>query len=252
MGMTFSTRLATAALVVAMSSMVAAQTVDEIITKSIAAVGGRAALQKIKSRRVTGTITLGTPGGNIDGTVEIVYAAPNKSRSLITADLSALGAGTLTLDQRFDGSAGYILDSLQGNREMTGNQLDNMRNGSFPHPFLNYKELGFSAKLEGKDKVGDRDAYVIVFEPATGSTVRQYIDAETFLPIQSKVKIEVPQLGSDVEQTVLLSDYRDVDGVKIPFLMKVSSTVQNYTVVTTKVEHNVPIDEKLFAKPAAP
>src|SRR6185503_7751965 len=170
-----STRLGAAILLVALPSAVAAQSADEIITKSIAASGGRAAMQKIKSRKMTGTITLATPAGDIAGTIEMLNVAPNKSRVLINADLTAVGAGPLTLDQRFDGSVGYILDTLQGNRDMTGNQLDNMRNGSFPHPFLNYKELGISAKLEGKETVGDREAYVLVFEPTTGSAIRQYL-----------------------------------------------------------------------------
>jgi hypothetical protein len=247
-----STRIGAAILLTAMASAAAAQSVDEIIAKSIAAAGGRAALLKLKSRRMTGSITLHTPAGDIAGSVEILNAVPNKSRSLINADLSALGAGPLTLDQRFDGNVGYILDSLQGNREMTGNQLDNMRNGSFPHPFLNYKELGIAAQLDGKETVDGREAFVLLFEPTTGSAIRQYLDAETYLPIKTMLKIEIPQLGREVEQTTLLSDYRDVDGVKTPFLLKASSSVQSYTVVIAKVEHNIPIDDALFVKPPAP
>ena len=73
-----------------------------------------------------------------------------------------------------------MLDNLQGNRDITGNQLDNLRSGSFPHPFLNYKAMGTTAQLGGKEKVGERDAYLLIFEPTSGSVVRQYIDAETY------------------------------------------------------------------------
>src|SRR5262245_36736462 len=66
-----------------------AQTVDEVLNKSIAALGGRAALAKLKSRSSVGTITIMTPAGDISGTVEVLNAAPNKSRSLIKADLTA-------------------------------------------------------------------------------------------------------------------------------------------------------------------
>jgi len=228
------------------------QTVDEVITKSVAASGGRAALTKLKSRAMTGTITLTTPAGEIVGSIEILNAAPNKLRSVVKADLSALGAGQLVQEQRFDGTSGYILDTLQGNRDITGNQLDNLRNGSFPTPYLNYKELGIAAKLSGREKVGDRDAYVLILEPTAGSAVRQFIDAETFLPLRTVVKVDVPQVGREVEITTDLLDYRDVDGVKVPFLLKTSSEIQNYTITLTKVEHNVPVDDKLFVKPAAP
>src|SRR5262245_22585479 len=90
---------ATAALAILLCSSVAhGQTADEIIEKVLTAVGGRAALAKLKSRTSTGTITLATPAGNITGTIEILAAAPNKLRSLVKADLTALGAGPLTQD----------------------------------------------------------------------------------------------------------------------------------------------------------
>ena len=244
-----SFRLAAAIVLLLAASVASAQTAEEIIEKSVAAMGGRGALAKIKSRSATGAIVLSTPAGDINGSVELLNAAPNKSRSLIKADLSALGAGQLTIDQRFDGHSGYVLDSLQGNREITGNMLDNMRNGSFPHSYLNYKDLGISVKLLGKEKAGDRDAYVLLFDPASGSEVRNFIDAETFLPIRVVVKVDIPQIG-ELEQTNDLLDYRDVDGVKIPFRVRASSSVQNYTITIDKVEHNAAVDEALFAKPA--
>jgi hypothetical protein len=225
------------------------QTADEVIERSLKAVGGRAAHGKIKSRSMTGTIAFATPAGDISGSIEVLSALPNKSRTLIKADLSSMGVGALVLDQRFDGSTGYVLDSLQGNREITGNQLDNMRNGSFPHPFLTFKDQGISVSLAGKEKVGEREAFVLVFDPPTGSAVRQYIDAETYLPTKVVVTVDVPQLGREVEQTNEFSDYREVDGVKLPYRMRSTSSVQNFTVTITKVEHNAPVDQSLFVKP---
>ena len=246
--MRLATRLAMALVVLLSASAVSAQTADEVIEKSIAALGGRAAHAKIKTRSMTGTITLVTPAGDIPGTIEILNALPNKVRTLIKADLTSLGAGPLVIDQRFDGQSGYVLDTLQGNREITGNQLDNMRNTGFPNAFLTYKELGFSVKLQGKEKVGEREFHVLVFEPTTGSTIRQYVDAQTFIPTRFVMKVEVPQIG-EIEQTTELSDYRDVDGVKLPFKLNASSSVQSYTVDLAKIEHNVAVDEKLFVKP---
>jgi hypothetical protein len=243
-------RLAVAVLLLASARVASAQTVEEVIDKSIAAMGGRAAMVKLKSRAMAGTITLSTPAGDINGTIEMFNAAPNKSRSLIKADLSALGAGQLVVDQRFDGNVGYVLDSLQGNREITGGQLEGLRNGIFPHPFLDYKERGTAAKLTGKEKVGDREAFVLTFEPTSGPMVRNYIDAQTYLPISSIVKVNVPQLGADIEQTTEFLDYKDVDGIKLPFRVKASSSVQNFVVNITKVEHNTTIDPALFSKPA--
>ena len=241
-------RSAIAVVVLASAQLASAQTADEIIEKSITAMGGRAAFDKIKTRSMSGTITLNTPVGDIPGSVEILNARPNKARTLIKADLSAVGAGPLTIDQRFDGQNGYVVDTLQGNRDMTGNQLDNMRNQGFPHAFLSYKDAGFSVKLQGKEKLGKGEAYVLVFEPAKGSTIRQFIDAQTLLPVQFSLTVSVPQMG-DIEQTTTLDDYRDVDGIKMPFKLTSSSSLQSFTVALDKIAHNVEVDEKLFVKP---
>jgi zinc protease len=247
---TVSRRLVMAVLLLGWVQGASAQTADEIIEKYLTAIGGRAALGKLKTRSMIGTITLSTPGGDVSGPVEIVSQEPNKSRTLIKLDLSSFGAGQMIFDQRFDGTSGYVLDSLQGNRDITGNQLENMKNGSFPNPFLNYREMGATVELGGKEKVGEREAYLLIFKPTSGSVVRQYLDAESYLPIRVVVKVAAPQVG-ELEQTTELLDYRDVDGVKVPFQVKATSSVQSSTITITKVEHNTKIDEALFSKPAA-
>ena len=241
-------RLAAVVVVLAWAHVSSAQTADEILEKSIAAMGGREAMEKITSRSMTGDISLTTPAGEIPGTVEITNAAPNKSRTVIKADLSAFGAGPLVIDQRFDGKAGYVLDSLQGDRDITGNQLDNLKSNSFPHAFLTYKAQGIAVKLAGKSKVGERDAFELIFEPSTGSPIRQFIDADSFLPVKTVIKANLPQVG-DIEQTAIASDFRAVDGVKVPYKIEVTSPATGFTMTFSKITNNVAIDEKSFLKP---
>ena len=81
----------------------AAQTADEIVEKHIAALGGRAVLGKLTSRVITGTFTVSTPAGEFSGPIEVSNQAPNKVRTLIKLDLTAVGVGQMTIDQRFDG-----------------------------------------------------------------------------------------------------------------------------------------------------
>jgi hypothetical protein len=226
-----------------------AQTADEIIEKYLSALGGRAALSKIKSRHVTGTATFSSPAGDLPGTIEVFNQAPNKSRTLLKLDLSVAGMGTATVDQRFDGESGYVTDTLQGNRDITGNQLENLRNGTFPSPFLNYKERGATAEFVRKEQVGGRDAFVLLLKPKSGSTVQCFIDAESSLLLKTIVVTNMPQLGGDVQQTTELLDYRDQDGIKIPFQVRNTSNVQAYTINLTKVENNVALDSTMFSKP---
>ena len=228
----------------------AAQTADDIIEKDLAALGGRTALSNLRSRSMKGTIT-GSSG--LTGPVEILNEVPNKSRTFVQLDLSGLGLGTnkFVQDKRFDGTSGYVIDTMQGNRDITGEELDAMKNAQFPSPLLNYKGIGTTVELAGKEKVGDRDAYVLIGKPKAGPVIRYYIDAETYLPIRSVMKIMVSQLGTEVEQTTETSDFREVDSVKVPFRIKTTSSLQTVLVTITQVEQNKQIDQSLFSKPDA-
>lgn len=235
------------ALVLGGTAVARAQTADDIVDKTIAAIGGREALGKLTSRHTTGKIAVSTPAGELPGTIEIYNQAPNLLRTLLTVDLSALGAGTMTLDQRFDGTTGSAVDSMQGARDLTGDQLANMRNADFPTPLLRYKDKGTKIALTGKEKVGEKDAFALAITPTTGPASRVLVDAESYLPLRLVVALELPEVGR-MEQTTDLSDYRDVDGVKVPFSIRNSSAIQTVAVTVTKVEHNVTLDPAMFKK----
>ena len=241
-------RVVVTVLALGWAQVASAQTADEVIEKHLAALGGRAALAKVTSRTMTGTIAVSTPVGELSGPVEVINMAPNKARTLIKLDLSAVGAGEMTVDQRFDGTTGIVMDSMQGNRDIAGDQLESMKSSTFPSPFLDYKERGVSVELGPKEKIGARDAFLLTVKPKTGPAVKQYLDAETYLPLRVVAKIDVPQMGT-VEQTTDFSDFREVDGIKVAFSVKSSSSVQSFTITVSKVEQNGKIDETLFSKP---
>jgi hypothetical protein len=243
-----SCRLTVAALLFCFAHTGAAQTADDIIEKHLAASGGRAALGKLTSRSMTGTVSLSTPGGEITGPFELVNQVPNKARTVITLDLTALGAGKMVFEERFDGTTGYVIDTMQGNRELTGNHLENLRNEVFPTPFLAYKERGETVELGGKESINGRDAHLVILRPKSGPPLRRYLDAESFLEVRFITTASGQQ--GDVDQTIDLLDHRDVDGVRVPFQLKGTSAVQTFTVNVTTVEHNQTIDQSVFSRPS--
>ena len=248
--MTIFNRAACAALlVVGTVTSSAAQTAEDIVERHLTAVGGRAALAKLTSRTMTGTISVTIEAGDLQGQLEVTTATPNKSRTLLGLDLSAFGLGKMVHDERFDGSAGYILDSMQGNREITGNQLHNLRNDTFPTALLDYKGQGASVALAGKEKVDDRDAYVLIRTPKAGPPIKHYIDVESHLEIRTVTTNDSPDLGP-YELTVIFGDYREVDGVKVPFQIRGVSNAENFNAVLMKVTHNQPVDAAIFSRPA--
>ena len=235
---------------VAGSTAASAQTADEIVEKTLTALGGRAALAKITNRSMTGKMVVSTDNGDIPGTIETTLAAPNKMRRLITLDLSQFGAPSATIEQRFDGTTGVVMDSMRGDSTLGGSMLDNLKNGIFPSPLLDYKARDTKILLGGKEKIGDRDVYALSITPASGPVTRLFIDAQSYLPVRSVVTLDIPELGPQ-EQTTDLSDYREVDGIKVAFAIKAASAIQTFTVAFTKVEQNVKLDPGLFTKPVA-
>jgi len=237
-------------LVPAAARTARAQTPDEIIEKHIAAIGGRDALSKLTSRRSTGSITLATANGDIPGTAEFTAKAPNKSRVHLELDLTAMGApDKVIIDQKFDGTTGVALNSMAGGEtELSGNQLDNMRNNVFPTSLLTYKTLGYKMELLPKEQVNGKDAFVIRATPKAGSVTKLYFDASSYMLVKSVATINVPTMGGDIEQTSEQSDFRKVDGIMLPFLVVRTDPSQVATIKFTKIEHNVPLDDKTFSK----
>ncbi len=235
-------------LVGAWAGIAAAQTADEIVEKHLAAAGGREALGKLTSRHSTGTIAVSAGGADISGTVEAFAKAPNKVRLVMKLDLTAMGAGEMTVEQRFDGTTGWTLNSMQGDNEMKGNQLENLRNSVFPSPLLNYKEAGIKVEVLPKEQVAGKDTIVLLITPKTGSAARTYLDPETYLPVRSVAKMDAPDGSGQIEQTTEPSDYRTVDGVKVPFRIGITNAMQSLTLTFKTVEHNIAIDDAMFSK----
>jgi outer membrane lipoprotein-sorting protein len=124
-----------------------------------------------------------------------------------------------------------------------------MKNGGFPTPMLRYKEDGASVSLLGREKVGDRDAHVLLFTPKAGPATRAFIDVENLMLVKTVMTINVPQAGGDIEQVTEFSDYRDVDGVKVPFVVTSINSLQTIKATLTDVKHNTEIDDASFVRP---
>jgi hypothetical protein len=236
------------AVMAATAGLAQTQTADEIVEKHLAALGGRPALAKLTSRHTTGTVTISVQGNDISGPYSQWTKAPNKSRMFLTIDTAPLGGpGEMTIDQRFDGTSGVMINSMLGDSVITGNQLDNMRNDGFPTPMLTYKDRGWKIAVLPREKVDGLEMIVLESTPKAGSAARLYIDPATFLVARAVSRISTPELG-EFENRLDFSDYRVVDGVKIAFHTVNTIPVQTVTFKIAKVAHNVAIDDATFVK----
>jgi hypothetical protein len=215
-------------------------TAEQVLDKYIDATGSRQAYEKITSTTSKGTIDLPTQG--IHGTVEFYAKAPNKRLEIATIQ------GIGEIKKGYDGQAGWSQDPFQGTRDMDGVELASFKRQAVFNAELKWRELYEKAELVGTNKVGDRDAYVVRLTPSVGKPITQYYDTQTFLLVRMDLVQEGPQGTIPVE--TYLSEYRDVDGVKLPFQLTEKTPIGEATLKVTEVKNNIPIDDAKFAKPA--
>lgn len=216
-------------------------TADQIIEKYIQALGGKAAIEKITSRVIKGTIDIPVAGAS--GTLEVYLKAPGKGGSI--ASLSGLGEFL----QGCDGKTAWTSDPFQGMRDLSGVELAAAKRESDLHDDLKIKQTFSKMTVTGKEKVGLLDAYVIQAVPVEGNPEKLFFDVQTGLLLRRDVEVESPQ--GRIPSENYLEDYKEVDGVKIPHTTRQVTPAYTLTVKILEVKTNVPIDDAKFNKPAA-
>jgi len=212
---------------------------DEVIDRYTQAVGGKEAYEKLSSRVSKGTFEL--PAMGASGTIEIQAKAPNKTVSII--DLPGIG----TIGRGYDGATAWSRDPQNGVREMTGGELAIQKRGAEFLQAVRLKELYPKRELKGKEKVGQREAYLVEAVPAEGGPVKMYFDIENSL--LSKVELEVESSQGKLEVQTFLGDYTEVDGIKLPFTLRQAAGPIEFVIKLQEVKHNVPVDDEKFKKP---
>ena len=227
------------------SISLSAQTVDEIIAKNLEAEGGIAKRKSIQSLRITGNFE--TSGMQLGFTQ--VFKRPLKTRTDITVQ-------GMSMVQAYDGKAGWQIMPFSGKKDaelMTADELKNVQEeADFDGPLMDYHQKGNKVELVGKEKVEGTDAYHLKVTLKNGDVRDLFLDADSFLAIKSHGKTTMR--GTEVETESALGDYKQVDGIMIPFSIEQRMTggqMSGAKITLTKVEFNVPVDDAVFKMPAA-
>ncbi|HEX8287728.1 MAG TPA: serine hydrolase [Pyrinomonadaceae bacterium] len=218
-------------------------TVDELMAKTIDALGGEAAMRKVNSREMKFEIDFEHQGVKGFGTS---YAkAPNLSATDST--LTALGKTIATSYDYFDGTTAGDWSSFSPADTFTGQRLEDIKYENDFYGLLNWKKGLKSSEITGTEKVGDEETYVVVLHPEKASEVTYYISTKTFLPLKKKSLIVSSTSSQKVPITTILSDYRSVDGLMMPFKSVAAHPGMGNIVTYVKdVKNNVAIDDKVF------
>jgi predicted Zn-dependent peptidase len=201
----------------------ASVSVASIADKYIAAIGGKANVAKISSYTMNASMSM--QGQNID--FKIVKAQGGKELTTVTA------MGQVVQKQVFDGKTGFS--------EQMGKKVD-MKPEQIAEKQKNtelFEELGFAKsadyKLGGIEKIGGEDSYAI-----KGGDTTYYYSVATGLKTGETKKVKAQ--GQEMTIPSTFSNYKDVNGVKMPYTISVNQMGMDMTMNVKSYEVNKATD----------
>jgi photosynthetic reaction center cytochrome c subunit len=216
-------------------------TANEILDKYLDALGGTAQLGKLTSFTAKGTYS-GFDTDHKEVPVDIFAKAPNQRTWVIhMADGDSYRV--------FDGRNGWWAgpDGPAPIETLTSGNLDRYRLEALVAFPAGIKQA-FSGWKVGRTAIDDRPVRIVQGTTTGLLPVNLYFDTKSGLLVRL-VRWNATPVGP-VPTEINYEDYRDVAGVKMPFTWTVSQTYMQMTIKLTEIRPSVPVDAKMFAKPA--
>ena len=230
---------ATAALAVAPA---AAVTVEEVIAKNIEARGGADNWSKVESIAMSGEFTAFSKVAPFT----LQRTSDDKYYFNHVLDEKRVIIG-------YDGEVAWWENewSMPGAGKITGLDLGvQMREFDFPSPLFDYKEKGYKVKLIGESEIEGMPSIAIELTRPDETVETWHLDPETYLEI-GRIS-PGSDFGSPAEQRTFYDDYREVNGVMIPYLQEAQWYTRDRVMLVEEVKVNVDVDEALFKMPPPP
>ena len=231
-----------ALILAALAVPATAQTVDEIIAKSLEARGGLERLKAIQSIRMSGRVSAG------DQKARIVIEVKRPAR--IRIDTTVDGARAV---QAFDGKTAWSLSPLGGGRpeELPAEAARAMAEDfDIDGPLVDYRAKGHEVEIVGQTRVEGRQAFEIKVTRKTGGVEHHFIDVSSDLP----VRVETQRIvrGIDVGGESEMGDYREAGGFRWPFSIRSGARgrPERQTLTVETIEINPVLDDARFRMPA--
>jgi len=220
------------------SVSVYSQTVDEIISKHLDAVGGKEKLSGITSVSMEGTVEVMGQSGTTKST--ILNGKGSRSESEI---------GGQQVVNVYTDKGGWQINQFAGMTDpqaMPDEQFKAGEDQIYIEPFLDYAARGAKVELVGQEKVGTANAHKIKYTNKDGAITTYYIDPTSFQVIQ--VSAISNNMGQQVEVKSTYSDFQKTDyGLVVPHSIDIDFGGQ-FTVTSKlqKVDVNQPVDASIF------
>jgi zinc protease len=226
-------------LVAAGGALADLPTGEEVMTQRIEALGGEGALARHHNSLMKGTMSV----SGVDMAATIYSAAPNLLYTLFESEMIG------KMESGCNGEVAWDMSTMQGASVKEGKELEKAIFQAAFSPELRWRERYSNVDVQAEEEIDGTACYKIVLTPTVGDTTTAYVDAETWLIVKTET-VSNSDMGS-ISIVTSPSDYREVDGVKVPFMISILLMgAQEMTTAMESVEFNVEIPEGTFDLPA--
>ncbi|MBI4427621.1 MAG: insulinase family protein [Ignavibacteriales bacterium] len=215
----------------------------DILKKTLEAFGGAKVLQ-MKDMMQTSQNTMNTPMGEMSMEASMTWLAPNKVAQTMKTQMGEMSSA-------FDGEKGWMKTPM-GTQDLPASQKEEAAKQIAINTYTvlrNIDNTDYALQYLKDDKVNDKSAQVVFIKhKPTSTTLRLFIDPQTSLVVKRVYRGRTMQGPADTEEMV--SDYRDVGGVKVPHRMESFANGQKQSQsVMNSVKINSGVSEDVFKKP---
>jgi photosynthetic reaction center cytochrome c subunit len=211
---------------------------DQLLDKYLATIGGEAALQKVTSRVEKGKITANAQ----QLPIEVYAKAPDKRISIMHLP----NGESITA---FDGKQGWLSNAGHPHM-MSAAENDAARIDSDLYFASHVKTLYKKFTVGPGEKIDGHDTYLVIGRNEGQPPLRLYFDQQSGLLLRL-VRYAETAFGRNPTQ-IDYADYRDTDGVKIPYRWTLARPGNRFTIQVDQVQQNVPVEDAKFNPPPMP
>jgi len=209
---------------------------QKIIDQYLRAVGGSKAVSRLQTLSIDGSVAV--IGDAAPGTYTFRIKRPNRFYTELRANGDTLIEsynGKSAWHQAADGEIGTLLGHDAVEMEIAA-QYYNARLES-----LAKRKVG--ATYKGEAQVHGRAAQEVELTYPAGVQWHVFFDLQTHLILEEKAQI------AGIPREIYYEDYRDVNGVRVPYKIELKRGSDSYSISVTRVGVNETIGERVFDFP---
>jgi hypothetical protein len=213
-----------------------AQDANKIIEQYLKAAGGSKAILRIQTLSIDGTFTSGPEAK--PGTYTFRAKQPNRCYTEIQSEGK-------TLIESYNGKSAWHQAATPEIATLLGPQALEMEAAAEYYnarlQALAKRKIG--AAFKGHAQVHGRDALQVELTYPTGVQWEVYFDPQSHLIVEEQAAI------AGIPRDIIYDDYRNVDGVKLPYKLEVHRGNDTYAVNVTRAAVNETVGERVFDFP---